>query len=87
MGVVGQCLDLATLLPKKQMQYPLYRSLRGSTGQSGWVQIIILPQFDTMCKIKNNRIGIFYAHYPYEEHPSSYTKYKENTEEFFLIWI
>ena len=40
--------------------------------------------FDKMCKIKSNRIGIFYAHFPYDEHLSSYTKYKVNTVEFFI---
>jgi len=36
MGVGNQCYALATL-PLGKNQYPLYRSLGGPWGQSGWV--------------------------------------------------
>ena len=42
MELGGQCHISATLLPGKT-QYPLYRSLSGPQGQSGWVQKISTP--------------------------------------------
>ena len=59
MGVGSQCHTPATLPPRKETQYPLYKWLGGPQGQSRWVPKISPPP---------GGCGISHKHMKYTTH-------------------